>query len=584
MTVLQKTAIVLALLCLPSFAHASTTIVYVSQSGGAFSGGSACNGQSTISLATANTSSSWGSGSTQIGPGTTVYLCGTLTPASGAVGLNIQGSGTNGSPITIIMDTGAIIEAPYLGNADLYDFECSPASSCTAGIEDYGYNYIILDGGTNGIIQSTANGTSLANQQPSCGIYAHGDHIIIRNFTIQALYINGGANTGATDVNGWNSADIRVDGGSTNVAIYNNTLNSAHIGISTDTASTTGPANCPSPIGTIGVTTPSSVPAPSGNWGICIYNNNLSDHGWQDINGGQGTINVFSNQEGDIGSLPGWLNWQFPTSEYHQDGFFFVGDATYVLTTYFYNNYSHGDLGNSSSTGHVYCASTDAGGSSNSGCDLIAFNNIIVQTGSSQWPNDAENCQDFAVDLTDNSLVSGITLYNNTMIGAAFSIELYTSGGAPGGGAIPFVIENNIMIPSVPGTAGGYFINSSNGGTVMSGVTASGNDYYNPRSGGAWTYNSTLYSSLSTWQSACSCDTTGTITSNPNLNANYTPPSGSSAIGIGTNLTSLDLTALDSDAAGNARPSTGAWTAGAYGSTVTTSAPSPPSNVTATPH
>src|SRR5271170_5558473 len=46
-----------------------------------------------------NASSNWGSLAGQIGPGTTVHLCGTITSP-----LTAQGSGTSSSPITILFD------------------------------------------------------------------------------------------------------------------------------------------------------------------------------------------------------------------------------------------------------------------------------------------------------------------------------------------------------------------------------------------------------------------------------------------------------------------------------------------------
>lgn len=70
---------------------------------------------------------------------------------------------------------------------------------------------------------------------------------------------------------------------------------------------------------------------------------------------------------------------------------------------------------------------------------------------------------------------------------------------------------------------------------------------------------------------------------NPMLNANYVPQSGSAAIGLGANLTSLctgALTALCTDRNGNPRPTTGAWTVGPYLGGV--NLPAPPSSVTAT--
>lgn len=563
-----------------SLALASATNFYVTPSGTAVGN---CPAGTTAAPNVAfgsMSSSNWGSGLSQIGPGTTVLLCGIWNVTAGKSGLQVLNSGTSGNPITINFDTGAIIQAPYIGNASLFTGNCGPASSCYGGISIYARSYVIIDGQNTGIIQSTANGTNQANQQPSTGVYGQGDHIIVRNLTIQNLYLNAGSSSTATDTNGQNSADIRFDNNSTNLAIYNNVLTNSRIGISTGTSGSTGPNSCPAPTGVIGHSSTASIPAPTGNWGICIYNNTLSDHAWQIIANGQGTVNIFANQQGDYGPYTGWLNWQFPTSAYHQDGIFLFGNETYVLTAYVYNNLSKGDLGQGSPSAHLYCADNDISGASASGCSLIAFNNVLVQTGSTQWPNDAQNDQLISIDLSSYSISGPIALYNNTLVGGGVSQQIFTTGSAPQGGAVAFTYYNNIWEPSVPGTATGLFTNESDGGAVISSVTASNNIYYNGGGyPGAWQYNNNAYSTLEAWQAACTCDTTGTLMSNPNLSGTYTLQTGSPAIGTGTNLTSLGIAALDYDAAGLARPASGAWGVGAVQSSSGT-APAAPTNLT----
>ena len=555
--------------------------IYVAQNAAGGNNGGDCADAHAVSWF--NSSANWGSGNGQIGPGTTVHLCGTFNVSSGTAGITVLGSGTNANPITILMEPNAIIQSAYLGASDLFTSSCGPASACLAGIQVYARNYVVLDGGANGIIQNTANGTNLANHQASLGILVHAaDHVIVRNFTIQAIYINAGSSPSASDTSGASTADIRVDGDSTNIAIYNNTLNSARIGISSSTSGNTGPANCPTPIGTVGVTSPASVPAPTGNWGICYYNNTLSDHPWQILTNGSGSVNVFSNEEGDIGSLPGWLNWQYPTSAYHQDGIFVWGGETHILTGYVYNNYSHGDLGQGSPSAHLYCAADDESGTNASGCALVAFNNVIVQTGSSQWPNDARNDQLIAVDLSSYSLSGPITLYNNTLVGGSYAVEIYTDGGTPQGGPAAFTFKNNIWKPGVPGSSTGWFEQETNGGTVMSSVTASNNIYFNGNTSGngPWQINNTQYHTASTWAAACGCDAIPTLVSDPLLSSNFTLQSGSPGRGMGANLTNLGIAALNSDQHGVARPSSGAWDVGAFQFS-TSAAPAPPTSLTA---
>ena len=95
--------------------------------------------------------------------------------------------------------------------------------------------------------------------------------------------------------------------------------------------------------------------------------------------------------------------------------------------------------------------------------------------------------------------------------------------------------------------------------------TISNNLYYNGRtSGGAWQLNNSAYSTLSAWQSACGCDASPSLVSNPLMGSSYFPALGPPAIQLGANLTSLGLAPLDIDAKGNPRPSSGAWMPGAY--------------------
>ena len=88
-----------------------------------------------------NYSGNWGRGSLGIGPGTTVHLCGTITSQLAA-----QGSGALASPITILFEANAKISVPV----------CSSAYGCL----NLGSNsYITVDGGANGIVESSSNGT-----------------------------------------------------------------------------------------------------------------------------------------------------------------------------------------------------------------------------------------------------------------------------------------------------------------------------------------------------------------------------------------------------------------------------------------
>src|ERR1019366_4356515 len=124
--------------------------IYITQSGSAA-------GSCTSSVQTPaffNAAANWGSGASQIGPGTTVLLCGTFTGSAGSTLLTFQGSGTSGSPITLKFDTNALLTAPYWAGG-------------SGAINVNSRSYVTIDGGTNGTIQNTANGTSLTYQKSS---------------------------------------------------------------------------------------------------------------------------------------------------------------------------------------------------------------------------------------------------------------------------------------------------------------------------------------------------------------------------------------------------------------------------------
>ena len=146
--------------------------IYVAQAAqGGDTGADAANAHS---LAWLNNSANWGTGGSQIGPGTTVHLVGTLTNTFTA-----QGSGTAANPITIFFEPNAMFSAPTL-----------PNNSTWMGLG--GQSWITIDGGVNGLIQLTDNGTVSANggtldyANNVCAINA----FPIQNVTIQNLCIS----------------------------------------------------------------------------------------------------------------------------------------------------------------------------------------------------------------------------------------------------------------------------------------------------------------------------------------------------------------------------------------------------------
>src|ERR1017187_5060971 len=146
------------LIVLPLLGSASAANVYITPDG-------TSQGRCTINPHTPqwfNNSSNWGSGAGQIGPGTTVLICGSfLSSTPGATLLTIQGSGISGNPITLLFDTNA-----SLTNSTYWGY----GSSDGGAIFGSSKSYITINGGTTGLIQNTGNGTGLAYEMPSSGV------------------------------------------------------------------------------------------------------------------------------------------------------------------------------------------------------------------------------------------------------------------------------------------------------------------------------------------------------------------------------------------------------------------------------
>ena len=178
-----------------------------------------------------NNSANWTSGTptgTQIGPGTTVYLCGSFSYGAGTSGaLQFQGSGTSGNPIAVVFEPGASATSPNWGpNGFIY------AS---------GLSYIAVNGGTNGSITATATGTGLTYSnltQTSAITFSNVSNSQITGLSISNIYVHTAT---PTDENGSGSSwGIQWAGGN-NITINNNTVHDAYGCIDYYPTSTTWP-------------------------------------------------------------------------------------------------------------------------------------------------------------------------------------------------------------------------------------------------------------------------------------------------------------------------------------------------------
>ena len=506
-------------------AVASATTVYITRDGAGSQDGSsllnagACDATPATPQSTCaffNNASNWGSGAKQIGAGTTVHLgddgVAITATANASSYLSFQAGGSGGSPITLLFGPGAVLTSPAWGG-----------SAIALG----SYSYITINGGTNGIIQATLNGTSGASciggscmyqQGGGIGVNGYGSNQTVENLTVQDLYVR----SGTTDVSDQNTLGINTGLGS-NVTITNNVVHDVHWAVG---------------YGVSG----------SGATNIQVSKNNIynTDHGVFVGNASTGTntvngIYIFGNHIHDF------ANWDEVTDTYHHDGVHvFINDHSGSTATYqniiVYNNLIDGNWGTYDNAG-IYLESADnvsAGGIVS--CSL--FNNVMN-------PSGGASASGAFADYSQNGCLNA----NNDVYGQAYSVEFTKANGA--------TLYNNIGVTQYT------VINGGDGGML----TASNyNDWYNTQGTNQFIPPSgyCCLASLSSWISTTGFDT-NSITANPNLNSSYVPNTGSPVIGAGTNLYSTcngqsnpGLGALCYDAAGNPRPSSGAWTIGAY--------------------
>lgn len=403
--------------------------------------------------------------------------------------------------ITLLFEAGAKFSAPVFG--------------ATGAIYVPSKNYITIDGGGNGLIENTSNGDGLATQNVSSGIYVdRADHLEIKNLTISNIYVHTqNSSVGASP----DSYGVVIDG-STNLLAHNNIIHDVKSGFFR--LATFSGSNLSFYTNTTYNT----------NWGFGI------------TVGGAGivldSINVYNN---DISMGNAWDDM---TNGNHHNGLYAFTDASgagQITNLAFYGNICHGAPGEVWTS--TACFFTEYGVPSPK-----IYNNLFIGV-----LGDPANGY---INLQTGTAASSPLIANNTFLGThnatygaitprciTFANNTATTG----------TIQNNLCSTVAQGIA-------SNSGSSF---TSDYDNIYNVTYYGA--VNGTNYSAWSgggSWQAA-GFDVHG-INSNPMLTTAYALGAGSPAIGAGTNLTSLGITALNSDKNGIPRPSSGAWDIGAY--------------------
>lgn len=380
---------------------AGSANVFVGQSAAGSGNGSSCANEKAATFF--NDATQWGAGKT-IAPGQTVGLCGTITST-----LTAQASGTAGNPIVIRFQAGAMLAQPV----------CNPCLALDSR------SYITIDGGTNGIVESTANGTSLANQSTANGISAHPcDNCEIENLEIKNMY----AVTGAQDTDSAvdNSGERCIYFSGSNWLIHNNTLHDASWCLYDDTGAS--------------------------DTNVKIYSNNIYnvDHGWS-LTGSESGGGNFWFHDNHVHDMAKWD----ACAGCHHDGVHCYSASPTGLTIgnlYFYNNLFDGDPGakstswifleanvNACATGtdHVYVFNNKAANTTNStsndeiyaGQGTIFFaNNTIAATDSTNVTYTCFQVSGVAGSVYENNAVGGCNqLVHGANNGATFDYNAYAN-------------------------------------------------------------------------------------------------------------------------------------------------------------
>lgn len=507
--------------------NASATNVYIAQSAAGAANGNSCANAYAITFF--NSAGTWGSGTTQIGAGTTVHFCGTITSSP-----QVQGSGTSGNPITFVWEPGARITLRYgqmisLGGSNAYltfdgGIPCGPKTNCNTveAANQRGYA-----SGQTGIIEATANGSALANQNANTQafygcILCH--DIEIRNLIIRNLYVHSLMSDSTSSADTGNSIFQCPGGGSGCgvglISIHDLTVHDVGNALQIERTAING----------------------GGNTTVNVFNVDFYHMNWAVENSGDGTriFNFYNNYCHDT------ANWDTTSDAFHHNclHMYLISGTTSVATT-FYNNLSYGDWGLCCSTAtQMYLEFATPN-------NFNVFNNVSIQYG---------------LNIVPSMLYGGAgsIVANNTWIGTGFGGGRgNTECGAYGGTAL--TIENNAC-----GGWGQYLAELDGAATF---TTWDYNQYGPTGNSGnpPFVWHSSGYTNLAAFQSVCSCDTHSAVQTDFKIDANGLSLAGSPLIGAGVNLTSVcsgqpnpGLGALCFDAAGNARPSSGGWDVGAY--------------------
>jgi trimeric autotransporter adhesin len=554
---------------------------YVSQSAQTpFSGGTACNGHNT-SAYTFLSSGSYTAGDT-------IYLCGTITNE-----VSMGHSGTSGSRINVIFDTGASITRGVCDSSYCFNFNGQSYITLSGGSQPCGWNTATntSEGTCNGFIEATANGSPISSVSASMS----GSTATFTDSVVFPLgtFGNGSVLAGSSfSVSGYDvSWTITGGGGTTSITA----TSSGTSGLASATGGKLSPANLAGG-GAISCSGTNNEIENLGIYNIFVYVDQSgvipsNNSAWIDSINSNGGCTIHDNQMhdaewgiewGTTGSSSG--PWNIYNNDiYHMShGPTIAQAATATLSGInIYGNHIHD--GNETPTPSDSCPNHTDGihffgpNGSSGGLTVSAniYNNIF--DGNTSTLSNGNNCLTAWIFMEGTSQPGsgGINIYNNKLTSDATASTIgsdgfITIGMTNNSGNFVNILNNTMACASANWSPAGMEIN-------LASYNITDNAFLNC-SPAIWnegvavfnmTYNAVDQATCSGGGNGCYHGGNGGTnlqTGSLDLNTALYPTSGSSAIGNGTNLTSdcSTFTSLCSDLAGNSRPSTGNWTIGAY--------------------
>ncbi len=457
------------------------------------------------SVAWLNTSANWGTGANQVGAGGIVHLCGIIFNP-----ITIQASGVAGNPITIYFEPNCVMTASYW---------------YYGAIIMQSQSYIVINGGVNGVINATNNGSSLAYQTNSAGVVAYSSqNITVENLSIVNMY----QRTSLTDETGGY-------GGEKGVGVY-----IIPNGEGLNYCSNITVSNCVIHDSGFGAFLSYGAVECSNYLFInnTVYRCSLG--AFCGDRGGGSLLSGFTCTGNNIYSFSNWDDTV--ANDFHHDGIYIFANAA--------NSVCSNIVLNANTIGPAFGANTSAGLFVTGNCpSALLYNNIFVAN------NDEAPADGFIYLGFNQGGSSGqpytpgnAGIYNNTFLGGGVGtgILIWDISGTN-------YFENNIV--NSVGTCINYIYAPTNSlvsnYNLVNGLNPSQAFCYSPNFSGRLL-------SLAGWQSL-GFDAQST-NNNPLLNPGNAPQVASPAARAGVNRYSTFTT----DYAGNPRLKNGPWTIGAF--------------------